>query len=233
MKKALLVCMLLYAAPGVFGQVSIGVRGGFNASNIEFGGGAGETIGTGYMKPLYGWHADLMFNIPVAGRFYLQPYLRYIRKGATIRDQPWLKPDIPGLTVTWGSSMELDYLELPVNMVYKLPVGRGHLVGGVGPYVGYGLKGKYNYRLMRNGVEEAREVRKVRFSDSGGDASTIRMQPWEAGAHLSIGYEFFSTFTIAANCNIGLTDIDRGNDGRSRNQYLGLSMGFLLNREDY
>ncbi len=32
------MCMLLYVAPVAFGQVSVGVRGGMNASNIEFDG---------------------------------------------------------------------------------------------------------------------------------------------------------------------------------------------------
>lgn len=228
------MCMLLCMGQLVFGQVSVGVRGGFNASNIEFGGHSEDVIGSGYMKPLQSWHADLLINIPLFNRLYLQPYLRYIRKGATIREQPWLKPELPGLLVSKGSSMELNYLELPLNLVYKLPVGRGHLTGGIGPYAGYGLSGKYTFRTVRDGNEVSREVKEVHFS--GGredDPAVIRMNRWEGGAHFSVGYEFFSSLHIAANCNVGLTNSDRSNLTRSRNQYIGLSVGFLFNREDY
>ncbi|MGE7778032.1 porin family protein [Chitinophaga sp. NPDC101104] len=233
MKRALIVCMLMYVTPVVFGQVSVGVRGGMNASNIEFSGDAADIIGKGYMDPLYGWHADLLLNIPLANRIYLQPYFRYIRKGATIRDQPWLKPDVPGTLVSKGRRMELNYLELPLNVVYKLPVGKGYLTGGLGPYLGYGLSGRYTYQTTRDGQVQSHEYRKVRFSGGGDDADVIRMSRWDAGAHFSVGYEFFSSLTIAANCNIGMKDVDRSGFTRSRNQYVGLSVGFLFNREDY
>ncbi len=59
------------------------------------------------------------------------------------------------------------------------------------------------------------------------------MTRWEGGAHFSVGYEFFSSVTVSANCSIGLTDADRSSFSHSRNQYLGLSVGFLFNREDY
>lgn len=223
---------MLCVAPVAFGQVSIGIRGGMNASNIQFSGSAPEVIGSGYMDPLYSWHADFLLNIPLFNRVYLQPYFRYIRKGATIRDQPWLKPEIPGVEITKGKRLIVDYLELPLNLVYKLPVGRGYLTGGLGPYVGLGLGGNYSYKIV-NGREVKHEVQQVRFSGKDGDASLVRMAPWEAGAHFSIGYEFFNTLNIAANCSIGLTDTDRSDFTKSRNQYLGLSVGFLFNREDY
>lgn len=236
MMRVLLMCMLLYVAPAAFGQVSIGVRGGYNASNIEISGNApaGMGIGKGYMKPLHSWHADFMLNIPLIERLYLQPYIRYIRKGAVIRDQYLGKPDLSGMLITKGTRLELDYLELPLNLVYKLPVGNGRLVGGVGPYVGYGIRGKYSFTMERDGEEVSRDVRKVQFSGKADDnLAVIRMAPWEAGAHLSVGYEFFSSVNIAVNCNIGLTDTDRSELTRSRNQYVGLSVGFLFNREDY
>lgn len=228
------MCMLVYVTPVAFGQVSVGVRGGMNASNIEFGGDAADVIGKGYMKPLYGWHADLMLNIPLIDRVYLQPYFRYIRKGAVIRDQPWLKPDVPGMLVSKGRRMELNYLELPLNVVYKLPLGKGHLTGGLGPYVGYGLSGRYSFMTTKDGETVSQDFRDVRFSrGSGGDDNMIGMSRWDAGAHFSVGYEFFSSFTVSANCNIGMKDVDRSEFTRSRNQYVGLSVGFLFNREDY
>jgi hypothetical protein len=58
---------------------------------------------------------------------YLQPGVLYSQKGAEFED---------------SAELQLNYIEIPVNLVYKPVLGAGRLLLGFGPYVGFGLGGK-------------------------------------------------------------------------------------------
>ena len=40
-------------------------------------------------------------------------------------------------------TLNLSYIEIPVNLLYKPVVGNGKLLLGFGPYIAYGIGGKY------------------------------------------------------------------------------------------
>jgi hypothetical protein len=46
------------------------------------------------------------------------------------------------LSLQDNAELQLNYLEIPVNLVYKPVLGAGRLLLGFGPYVGFGLGGK-------------------------------------------------------------------------------------------
>jgi hypothetical protein len=130
--------------------------------------------------------------------------------------------------------MKLNYLELPFNLVYKYPLGIGSITGGFGPYVGYGLQGRYDFDITQNGRSITQNSKQIQFSRRSDDnLAVVRMYPWDAGANFMLGYEFNNGIMLGANYSMGLTDIDRVDNMSSKNQYLGISVGFLINREDY
>jgi hypothetical protein len=236
-KTGLLIIFLTSLLLHAQAQVSLGIRTGYTAANMEISGDVRSELGdvNGMMKTFHGWHLDLVINMPLGyDGFYLQPVIRYITKGTSFNESRIPKAELTGLYVPKGSQMKLNYLELPFNIVYKCPLGVGSITGGFGPYVGYGLQGRYDFDIMQNGRSITQNSKQVQFSRrADNNLAVVRMYPWDAGANFMLGYEFDNGIMFGVNYSMGLTDIDRIDGMSSKNKYLGISAGFLFNREDY
>lgn len=235
-RTGLLIIFLNSLLLGAQAQVSLGIRSGYTAANMKISGDVRSELGdvSGAMQTFHGWHLDLVINMPLQHGFYLQPVVRYITKGTRFQETRIPKAELNGVYIPTGSRMKLNYLELPVNLVYKYPLGIGNITGGFGPYVAYGLQGRYDFDIMQNGRSITQNSKQVQFSRRSDDnLAVVRMYPWDAGANFMLGYEFNNGLMVGANYSMGLTDIDRIDKMSSKNQYLGVSVGFLFNREDY
>ncbi len=214
----------------------MGIRGGYTSANLHITGEAPGSFSAsgGSMDAYRGWHAELLLDVPLTSGLYLQPAFRYITKGTGLNETADPKEELSGIYIPHGNSLRLNYLELPLSLVYKYPLGKGRITAGAGPYLAYGLNGRYSYNIMQDGRTISRHSKDVQFTRKNNDnLAVLRMHPWDAGANFSIGYEFFSCLTLGANYSLGFTDIDRQDLTSSKNRYLGVSLGFLFSREDY
>lgn len=232
----MLLAMLFIGLTPASSQVSLGIRAGYTASNMHITGEApgSFSVSGGSMETYHGWHVDLLLDVPLAPGLYLQPAFRYVTKGTGLKDATDHKGELSGIYIPRGSSLRLNYLEMPLSVVYKYPLGKGRITAGAGPYVAYGLNGRYSYNIVQDGRTVSRNSKDVQFTRKNNDnLAVLRMHPWDAGANFSIGYEFFSCLTLGANYSLGLTDNDRQELTSSKNRYVGISLGFLFSREDY
>ena len=99
-------------------KLSIRIIGGANLRNINGKAYNGDKLQNG-MLPAY--HFGACLQIPVAPDFYFQPGLMYIRKGDK------------NTSASSTSTTSLSYIEIPLNMVYKAPLGKGFFMIGLGP----------------------------------------------------------------------------------------------------
>lgn len=218
------------------GQVSLGVRAGYTIADMEFDGQDRSDYSNvaSLTKPVYGLHVDLLFNVPLSYNLYLQPTLRVITKGTKFTPLSHADPVLNDAYVTSGSKLKVSYLEVPVNLVYKQPAGIGRILIGAGPYGAYGLRGKYNYTISRNGSTVTKTSKDIDFSKSSNNTpAVIRVLPWDFGVNGMLGFEFNNNFSISANYGHGFVDIDRNKGTTTKNYYLGFTLGYLFNREDY
>jgi len=229
----LLILLAVTAGMPLHAQISVGFRGGYTMADMEY---KDPTIGykySGMGTPgrLKSWHADLLLNIPVVYNFYLQPVVRYITKGANF-ERPDASPS--GVYLPVAGSVKLHYLELPLTIVYKIPVAFGKIAIGAGPYAGYGLDGEYELGIRYNGRVVQNTAQDIDFNDQSGIIPTnTQLRRWEAGVNLMLGLELNNFLLIGANYSLGMTDVDKSSSSTLKNRYLGVSLGFLLNREDY
>jgi hypothetical protein len=233
MKKIILASLYSILMPlSIYAQVSIGLRAGFNASDMHFSSATDPKSSLVASKDqLKGIHADFLLNIPLYERLHIQPVFRYITKGTH------LAPTVYQSTATdgeWGNRVLVHYLEIPVNVLYKIPVGSSKLALGGGPYVAYGLGGTYRSDLKMNGNVVTRMSRSMKF-DEGDDvgASGTYLSRWDAGLNFTAGIELNNIVMIGANYSAGLINIDNSAMYKVRNSYIGVSIGILFNREDY
>lgn len=188
------------------GRTTFGLRAGVNLQNINGKDAAGNNLENSLNT---GFHAGVNAEIPVGTGSYLQPGVLYSTKGAE-----WSN----------GIKTTLNYVEIPVNFIYKPILGTGNMVLGFGPYAAFGLGGKAKYP---NGNEGD-----ISFDEEFNTAENTyeQFKGFDAGANVLAGYEFANRVSVQLNAQLGLVDINperSGNDQtRWRNTGFGLSLGY-------
>ena len=240
MKKIVLFVLLSLGLTSTYAQIGFGIlAGGRAASQWK------ETAGDGEKKKFFPqWHAGVAADIPLAGRFYLQPQLLASVKGSHT-EAKGLDSSVSSVSA-WSAKGRLMYLELPVNVLYKQPLGRGKLIVGTGPYIAYGLGGKVRVSGRYQDGEPYNVGTKVRFENKkqytfGEPFQYSYHKPFDAGLNFIAGYELGNGLCFQVNYSLGLTNItpsdamlDDGTTeitwGDVKNRYLALSVGYFLRR---
>lgn len=151
----------------------------------------------------------VLADVAVAENFIFQPGLNFTQKG--------MKLKFTGMEGT----ATLNYLELPLNFLYNAPAGSGKFFAGLGPVLGFGLSGKG--KSTEAGEPEVSEDIKFGSNEDEDD-----YKPFEVAGNLLAGYEFSNGLFVAANYNMGLTNIavDASDDYSTKNRYFGFKVGF-------
>ncbi len=194
-------------------KMSFAVLGGVNYQNLtgkDFNGDKLSTTG------IIGFHAGINAQIPIVNQFYFQPGLLFSTKGAEITDD--------GITGKIG----LSYIELPLNLVYKGPLGSGFVMIGFGPYAGYGINGKATTGI--GNVESDVEFKNV--VDANDPLTTTYFKALDIGGNLFAGYEMTGGIFIQLNTQFGMINIHpednrfSGGETSRKNIGFGLSLGY-------
>lgn len=229
-KKLLFAFMLTGISCVSFAQVQFGLRAGVNFSNATAKDANGNKMPTNLLT---GFHLGVTADLPVGDEFAVQPALLFNTMGYQYKETN------SGVAVTVNQHPY--YLELPVYFLYKPELGNGHLLLGVGPYVGYGISGKWkvkgtdgNTTVSRTGNLEFKN--NISSTDSSylnfNDLKTIPYgKAFDLGGALLAGYEFSNRFSVQLNGQLGLLNIATMVDDRKtgevlKNMQFGLSVGY-------
>jgi hypothetical protein len=208
--KLLAIAALSCISVAVSAQTSFGIRGGVNFQNITGDNSTGNSMDN---KLKVGFLAGVNAEIPVGIDFYLQPGVLYAMKGAKANGS--------------DDKINIGYVEVPVNFVYKPEVGTGRLLLGVGPYVAFGVNGK----IKTSGGDES-----IKFKNTLTQAEALSGDPYlkriDAGGNLLFGYEMANHLSIQLNAQLGMVKINPkvenlSNDKSSwKNTGFGVSLGY-------
>ena len=210
-----MVCLATAMAVGAVAQAqtTFGVRGGVNLFNINGDGPSGADLEN---KLKVGFNAGVNAEIPIAEDFYLQPGVLFSQKG--------YKAD--------GSDdkLNLSYVEVPVNLLYKPELGTGKLLLGFGPYFGVAADGSFKPDGNGDDID-------LKFKNTVTPADLVSGQPYlrryDAGGNLLVGYEFSNKLSFQLNAQLGMMNIapklegqDEDAYGKYKNTGFGLSLGY-------
>lgn len=194
-----------------FAQIRPGVLGGVNFQNLN----GKDFLGNKLENSLIiGYHAGVNVLIPIAPEIYFQPGLMFSSKGAVNKNS---SPDL---------KYRLNYLELPLNLVYRGQLGDNFVLLGLGPYIGYALGGN---------ITSGSDKRNIVFQNSvvtGDPLSTAYMRRFDAGANIFAGYELAAGLFLQLNAQMGLVNINpedkriSGDKTMIKNTGYGLSVGY-------
>ena len=201
--KFTLLTVALMVATIASAQVSLGIKGGLNMSNM-----VGDEIDDNNMK--LGFHVGLAGDYEFAPNAALQTGLYFTTKG--------YKYDTDNTEYTEN----LMYLQLPIHFAYKVDASPGsRIVFHAGPYLAYGIGGERN---LKSGewLDATWDV-----DDIFGDESH-QYKPFDAGLGLGVGAELGS-FLLDLGWDLGLVNISNMDNAKVRNQNAYLSVGYRFN----
>ncbi|MBO9621016.1 MAG: PorT family protein [Niabella sp.] len=229
-KKSLFFVMLFAMTGTAFAQVSFGVRAGVNFSNALSKDANGNKYATSLLP---GFNAGVTAEIPIADEFSVQPGLLFSTKGAKRKETQ------SGMAIT--ANIAPNYLELPVNFLFKPALGKGNLLLGAGPYIAYGMGGNWkvkgssgNTTVSRSGNLDFKND--ISSADSSNlNASTVKTltygKPLDLGVNLLLGYAFSKNISFQLNGQLGLLNTVPTVQGNKtgevqKNVQFGLSVGY-------
>lgn len=191
--------------------VSLQIRAGVNFQNLN-GKLFGEDTDTDLLTS---FHAGVEVPIMIAPEFYIQPGAIYSMKGAKSNDEDG------------DTKIQISYIEVPVNFVYKPVLGTGNLILGVGPYAGFGIGGK-----VKNGDNDADIKFKNDLTEDDDLEAALYLRRMDFGGNLLAGYQFSNGLFFQMNAQLGMTNIFpkvegvSSDDFKLKNTGFGVSVGY-------
>lgn len=183
MKKNILIVVALLSSLTLGAQVRWGIKAGFSSGNMRLKDQTQMTLFHDRMLPAY--HAGVLADIPLSKSFVVQPALLYSVKGTKT-----INTFMTGMggNEEATTSYRYNYLELPVNFLYKGEAGRGKVFAGLGPYVAYGVGGKVTYKGYNAGTKKSRQIK---FDgEDNTNLEELHANALDVGVNLLAGYEF-------------------------------------------
>jgi len=169
------------------GKMSFGILGGLNFQNLNGKDIVGDKLEND-MK--IGYHIGANVRIPIAPEFYFQPGILFSTKGA--KDN----------STSPANTINLSYIEMPLNLVYKGLLGTGYIILGLGPYFGYGIMGNVKSDDATTDIEFTNTVEIT-------DPLTVPYyKAFDAGGNLFFGYELANGISAQMNVQLGMVKIN-------------------------
>lgn len=204
--------------------LQFGVRAGINLSN--FGGSdiqLNDNTELNDKMALMGYMAGLTVDYALTDIVYLQSGLDFTTKGAKY------KAGLSGAEASLRCNPM--YLQLPVHVAAKIPVGNSlKVVLGGGPFVAYGIGGKVK------GEGSMGEITIKGQEENFFDDNAFRR--FDCGVGINAGFEF-GNMSVGIGYDLGLANIarntlnvgnieiaDKNYKVRTQNAYLALGMRF-------
>ena len=196
--------ILIFSAPfaiaqtGEKGKMSFGILGGINFQNLNGKLTSGDKLAN---DMLLGFHGGVNVQIPIAPEFYFQPGLMFAVKGA--------KNTTTILGAEFTDETKINYIEMPLNLVYKGALGNGFVMLGFGPYLAYGISGKQIIEGSTFTIERGTDY----------DA-------FDAGGNIFAGYEMAVGIFLQLDTQFGMVNINTEDKPTTKNTGFGLSLGY-------
>jgi hypothetical protein len=220
MKKIFLLIILAAAMQPLFAQsVKFGIKAGLNESTADLG----KIQST--VSSLSGFNAGVFADVEF-GKLTIEPAIFYTTKGYNTKtvimsNQPVQNPDPYPFKAT--GKVAYNYLEVPINALYDIPVGPMKIFIGGGPYLGIALSGTRNGTTTVGGVTTVMPANNITFGSGTNDFSRT-----DFGINALAGITLKNGLLFSFDYGYGLTNTINRNNSQIKNRVLSLSVGYAF-----
>ena len=188
MKKLILFSALSALSTIVSAQVKFGAQVGANLGSgketVSYGGVSETDKYTSKFGIVIGGFAQM----PISTSIDFRPELNYIQKGGKYSESY----SILGTSYTTTDEITMNYIEVPLNIIYSVAAGNGTVFLGGGPAIGLGISG--NNKVSSGGKSESTTIK----FDGNKDAK----DSYDHYKALNVGFGFMAGYELT-NGEIG------------------------------
>ena len=212
MKKTLLIFFVFFTVKAYSQTISYGISAGLNYTHLPGTGTLNYSSSDGYITGLQaGGLMDIGFKA-----FNIQPGILFTTTGGEGRVTT---VNSNGDIVDYvNNKIVLDYIKIPVNLLYKIKAGKGSLFFGGGPYVAIGVSGKISYATNKDyGTTD-----NLRFGSNYEDIKNP-----DFGINVLEGYRLNLGLAISAGYSLGLSNV-YNTGANNKNQGFNISIDYFF-----
>jgi hypothetical protein len=206
MKKVLLVIIAASFAFGVNAQVRFGLKAGGTLSSIT---SKYDGVKDDVWKAGIGFQLGGILEYSFSESFALQPELLYVLHNIKIKDNV---EEFDGV----NTRTELQSIQLPVNLKYKMGTENLKFYVTAGPYLGYLVSAKQ--KVTTDGVNVAVDL--FEFSET-------KMKHFDFGLGVGFGVEI-TKFAVGVGYQYGIANLTGLDNASSKLGTFNLSLGYFF-----
>lgn len=219
--KKIFFAIVLFATLSVKSQIKYGVQihGLLNKSLFE-----AEGMDSSDSKWKLGCGIGGFVEIPLKNNFNLRPSINYQQKGVKANQEFYDE----GVTAFRKAEIKLEYIEMPILLVYNFGKQSSKWYVGIGPSFGYGVSGKAETTLNIDGTSETVYYKPFEGVEGGG----LGFKQFDLSLNALVGLQIFEKGLIQLGYLHGLSNIentDEFNEGKFKNRSIMLSLGYYIN----
>lgn len=233
MKKLFtLLCFMVIVGSG-YAQLRLAVLGGpHSASVTEKNSVPGwETNVKPFFTNRSGFNIGFLAEIPLntSGNLAFQPGIFYMSKGRKFQ-QAFDTTVVQTDTLYYKSNFFTNYIDIPLNLTYKLPLGKkSKFFVSAGPYISFFYNGKNSSELLVAPTDTSLKFSKEEDDIEVGKA-TNKAKTFDYGINGRAGFEFGGVI-ISGFFSQGLGNFFQSDyDATFKHQVFGASVGFWLTK---
>jgi len=216
--------LLLISFSKLSAQNKFGMEAGVLRSKVEI---KGDTKLNS--KPKTGYKMGIFAEFPIKQNIYFNPALSYVNKGGEF-DNTWM---FLGTVRNSKGHVTTSFIELPLNVLYKLNSKKITWLAGTGVVMGYGITGEEKFELTEfnnNGTStKSSAAVDIKF-DGKKDAydSKMHLKPFEIGMNVFIGADVCNRIRAQFQFRPNFSDLAVDNSSYKNTYYYCLMVGFFF-----
>jgi len=241
MKKLILLAAFAISTGIASAQVSFGFQAGpnFGMSKLKLNDAYFYTSAHSQKNKMkIGFVAGVVAEIPITGQLAFRPELNFVQEGTKYSN---IDNDVFG-TYYETNKITLNYIQVPLNVIYHMPVGMGSVFFGLGPVAEIGLSGKNKYHYNSTVDPDFNKDYKIKFDgksiddlNNGNGDGNSHLKRFDVGLNVIAGYKLAMGVFAKIGYSHGLMDIspdkkaDNDYDRNSfKNSSFNLTIGYML-----
>jgi len=214
-KISLILLAVIFTASYAQAQFTFGARAGFNLTNMsaKYDGKKSDDYNPKF-KP--GFQIGVVGEYAFSDVFAIQPGILFATQGVRFKESE------DG--VDFKNSTNLNYLQIPINAMYKLDLSSVKLLFQAGPYVGYAISGKEKWSMEGNGIDESGDD-KIEFGSDNDKTKAL-----DFGIGLGVGLQFAGNFQAGVGYNLGLMNLSNVDKYTSKNSGIAVTLTYMFGK---
>ncbi len=208
--KKIFLCIAVYcciANTAGAQKITFGVSAGVAYANTFIKPDSGKVQGMGART---GFTGGIVATIPVNKYFSFQPGINFLQKGFKNNES--------------ATTLTLNYIEVPLHILFvthnnETDKKADDLFFGIGPSFAFGTSGQFTIKTDSGTFRQ-----NIKMGNSKNDD----LKPFDCGANVIIGCQFFNNVFFSFNYSIGLSNLTDEKGVRWRNNYLGFRAGYTF-----